>query len=273
MRTAVPLRPGSRESVQDSHSFFIQSIPALLLVFVTTSALAQADFRVSGAITTKDGRPIAGVLVYGSLGKCCPSQREQFTTGEDGAFRLEHPGVVIHLSKEGFEPRSLVLKAPVEPQQIVLQPASEVLRAPLCTPLTRGEKQIHWMKYGVHFKVHKRDVQITGGKPDVDYVVIGIKPKGSDAEMQFWFGPYAIGTLPDDGEFIQSTEFSQRYIVNEKGGSIGLDTRGRLADGRLWRHTAAIAQGGAVYRNASAQDAQTFDRIIDSICEVPYPSQ
>jgi uncharacterized GH25 family protein len=86
-------------------------------LLVGPSLLAQADYPLTGVVTTKEGKPIAGVTVYGSMSKdCCPFKRDQATTDQNGQFRIEHPGGVIHFSKEKLKPKALVIaseKAPI----------------------------------------------------------------------------------------------------------------------------------------------------------------
>jgi hypothetical protein len=68
-----------------------------------------------------------------------------------------------------------------------------------------------------------------------------------------------------------SMTFTQTKLVNRDGNEIGLDSRGKRDDQRSWRWLGVWAEG-AVYENASPEDAALFDQIIDSACLVPYPT-
>ena len=75
---------------------------------------------------------------------------------------------------------------------------------------------------------------------------------------------------PDDSEFINSAVFQQRNVVGPGGADAGLDSSGRFSDGTHWRQTAVASEGGAIYKGANLDDSEFFDRIINSLCEVPY---
>jgi hypothetical protein len=144
------------------------------------------------------------------------------------------------------------------------------LRAPTCDKPGQGEVQLGW---SVKFNVQKRLVKISGGKTDVDYVRWVLKPKHGNSYMELWFGSYALSTEPDDDLLVNSVEFEQRGVSVEGFGVIGMDSRGRLPNGHLWRQTAIIASGGSIYQDASPEDAMIFDQIANSICNVPRPKE
>ena len=225
---------------------------------------------ISGAVTM-DSNPIARVKVYGSQ-ICCPAKREQGVTDDNGRFTLQHPGRVIHFYGEGIKPQAVVLDDFTKPIHVVLSPSSGNFLLPICGNLADGEKRIGWGDRGPQFIVKIREVNVKLGKPDVDYVVHSIKRKGGDESLALWFGPYAANLQPDDELFISSVSFTQREIVADRE-TVGLDSRGELRGGGEWRHTAVLGQGAAIYRNANPRDREFFDQIIDSICEVPYPTK
>ncbi len=231
-------------------------------------SLAQTGAPVAGTVTTKDGQPVAEVRVYGSKANTLPSKREETTTDRSGEFRLEHPGAVIHFVKKGFQPHALVVMPGTSTLRVVLQTARGDLLVPICRKPQPGQKRLGWGRQGIYFDVPKRRVRILGGKPDVDFVVYVIKPKKGDGQLELWYGVPTLGVQPEDDLFTNSATFAQRSIVTSDGGLLGMDSSGRLPDGRLWRHTAVAGQGGSIYRNASAEDAATFDSVISSLCVV-----
>jgi hypothetical protein len=236
--------------------------------------LGQTESPISGTVTTKDGQPIAGVMVYGSMAKtCCPFKREQTTTNKEGQFRLEHPGAVIHFSKDNLQPQAFVVQPGTSGLRIALEPSTGSVVVPVCGKPGPGQKQIGWGKYGLQFNVPERAGKILGGKPDVDYVRYVIKPKTGEAYLELWFGPCAMDTDPGDDQFINSVDFAQRNVDAANGGVAGMDSWGHLRSGTSWRQTAVVGQGGSRYRNARPQDASLFDQVVNSICEVPYPSR
>jgi hypothetical protein len=240
---------------------------APMLVYLV---LGQSKQSLKGLVVTKDSQPIAGVLVYGSVWKrCCPYQQDKVTTDGKGEFLLEHPGAVVHFTKANLQPLAFVVRPGTAQIRIVMTPAESALTVSTCGQPGSNQKQIGWGRYGLHFTVPKDGVKILGGEPDVDYVRYVIKPNKGESYLDLWFGPYSISTEPDDQQFVESVDFSQRNLTSVKGEVIGMDSRGRLSSGLSWRHTAAFGSG-AVYRNADKESAALFDQIINSICTVDY---
>lgn len=234
--------------------------------------LPQNALPITGTVVTDDGQPIAGVMVQGELWKtCCPAQQDSATSDEKGEFRLEHGGPVIHFLKDNLQPETIVAKPGISKVRVTMHHSTNSLSVPICGRPRRGEKQIG-RKYGPRFTVPVHIVMIKGGKPDTDYVKYVIRPKRGKSYLEFWFGLNTLPSEPDDEQFVNSSDFSQRNIVVADGG-IGMDSWGHLRDGDSWRQTVILGGGGAVYVRAPAGEATVFDQIINSICTVPYPSQ
>jgi hypothetical protein len=237
-------------------------------IAVSSPVLAQTGSALKGIVVTGDRKPLAGVVVSGSVWKrCCPYQQDRVTTDGNGEFVLEHPGAVIHFSKANLQPITLVVKPGTTQTRIVMTPAENALTVPACVQPESNRKQIGWGKYGLHFAVPKNGVKILGGKADVDYVRYVIKPKKGESYLNLWFGPNSLSVEPDDQQFVESVDFAQRNVNGAVG---GMDSWGRLSNGLSWRHTAALGSG-AVYQNADKESAALYDQIINSICMVDYP--
>lgn len=246
---------------------------ALVSLFVSRQALSQAGSPLSGTVVAKDGKPVSGVVVAGSIWKdCCPVRRDIVKTDGDGDFRIEHPGAVLHFIQDKFEPQTIIVKPAMAHLHVILDPSTNDWMIPVCGKAEHGFRRIGWGKYGVQFMVSRHAVKVAGGKTDVDYVRYVLRPKTGTFYMEIWFGPYSLPTDPDDDLFIASDDFSQRNIgslsVNDE--FFGVDSWGHLKSGGNWRQAAIAGMGGAVYPNASAQDAAIFDPIINSMCYVPY---
>jgi hypothetical protein len=245
----------------------------LVALALVSSVLGQTEQPVKGIVLTKDAQPLVGVSVYGSVGKrCCPYQREKVTTDGKGEFFLEHPGAVVHFSMANMQPLAFVVRPGTSQVHIVMILAENDLTVPTCAQPGPNQKQIGWGKYGLHFTVPKDGIKVLGGKPDVDYVRYVIKPNKGESYLNLWFGPYSISTEPDDEQLVESADFTQRNLVSVRGEVLGMDSSGRLSSGLIWRHTGAFGSG-AVYRNASKEEALLFNQIINSICTVPYPGK
>ena len=233
---------------------------------------------IAGQVTARDGTPVASVVVSGSEWKCCPPELDFMTTDNSGSFHIEHPGAVLHfLSHDRFQPQSLVVTSEMSNLKVTLNAASDRLSLARCREPQRGFERVGWGKYGLQFDVPRRDVMVKLGKTDVDYVVHIVKAKHGDDRVEFWFGPYAMTSTPDDVLFFESEAFTTRdvnmpagLVPGSQGGVIGMDGWGRLPNGKMWRQMAAGAEG-ARYRDVSPEDAAIFDRIINSACWSPYP--
>jgi hypothetical protein len=234
--------------------------------------------RIAGTVTAKDGTLIAGVLVSGSEWDCCPSKRDSMTTDTSGSFEIEHPGAVLHfVPNDGFQPQSLVVTSEMSTLKVALDSESNRLSLAACSEPERNFERIGWGKYDLQFDVPLHDVRLIRGKADVDYIVHIVKAKHSEDRVEFWFGPYAMDSTPDDEQYVESETFATRNVVippglvrGSKGGVIGTDTWGRLPNGKMWRQIAVVGEG-ARYRDVSPEDAALFDQIINSACWSPTP--
>lgn len=240
--------------------------------------LCQSETPLAGTVTTKDGRPTAGVEVFGSTSKVSyPVTREETKTDSEGHFRLEHPGEVIHFFKINFRPQSYVVDPRNPYVRITLEPsAADDLVVPPCGKRVRGQRRIGWgwgNEYAFWFDVPKHEAKLLGGKWDVDYVKYAVKPRNSESHMELWFGPYAIDKYPSHEFVFDSTEDNERNVVASDGGLLGADSWGHLTSGKNWRHTAILGVGGATYRDATSDDAAFFDQIINTVCQAPRPAR
>lgn len=231
---------------------------------------------ISGTVTTADGRPAAGVDVFGSEWTCCPTKHDDVKTDQSGSFRIEHPGEVLHFF-DGMQTQSIVVTPEMSKLKVTLNAANSVLALNACGEVQRGFERLGEGKYGLQFDVPTKNVKLIHGTADVDYVVHLVQAKGSHDRIEFWFGPYAMDMMPYDQRLIESESFETRPIVMAKGvvpggdgGFAGADTKGRMLDGRVWRQVAFGAQGPR-YLDVSPENAAIFDRIIDSACWIPYP--
>ena len=248
----------------------LQAVAFVALLLLPILAFPQVDTPLKGRVVSSAGQPLPGVTVYGSRSKeCCPFKSESTITSENGEYRLEHPGEVIHFLKQGFQPVTVVVQRGKSAVDITLEPSQSALVMRACEKPLPGMRRIGWGKSGLQFDVPKVGTEIVGGEPDVDYVRYSVRRRGAKAYLQLWFGPSAMSMDPDDSEFINATVFQQRNVVRPDGAGAGLDSWGRSSDGSNWRQT-AVSFEGAIYKAAPPEDSELFDRIINSLCEIPY---
>lgn len=154
---------------------------------------------------------------------------------------------------------------------VVMAESVDEMVVPQCSGPTSGTERIGLGKYGLQYDVPTKQAKIIRGKVNTDYIRHTVKPKKGGGWLELWFGPYAMSSLPDDKDIQGSTDLKQRSVVNNKGGTIGLDTRGKAVDGNWWRQTSIISDG-ARYR-APEEVATLFDQIVNSACLIPYPTK
>ena len=110
-----------------------QAMALSVALALASSLFGQAEQSVKGLVVTKDGQPIRGVSVHGSIWKrCCPYQQDKATTNEKGEFFLEHGGTVIHFSKSDLQPLAFVVKPGPSQVRVVMSPVENQLTVPAC---------------------------------------------------------------------------------------------------------------------------------------------
>ena len=153
---------------------------------------------------------------------------------------------------------SVLLLAQAAAFETIPKQSTENIQLPVCSKTTRGQKKIGWGKYGLRFVVNKNEVNVLGGKPDVDYVKYIVRPKKRESFLQLWFGGFTLALDPDREKVDNSVSVTQSKIVNAAGGAVvGKGSRGFMSGGQ-WRHFAVGGQGSAVYDKATPEDVALF---------------
>jgi hypothetical protein len=161
--------------------------------------------------------------------------------------------------------------APIS-QPVGIENSKDSMAVPACAQKGPGLRRVGWGRFGLQFDVPIREFEVSGGKPDVDYVRYVIKPRTGDGYVELWFGPYAMSSAPEHELLINSIKVQKRTVVNASGSEVGMDSSGKLKTGELWRHTFIMLGGvdGAQYK-AGPENAALFDRIINSACYAQPP--
>lgn len=89
--------------------------------------------------------------------------------------------------------------------------------------------------------------------------------------MSLWSGPTAFGPDAPRNLVEASPSYSKRDFHDGNGKTLGMESFGVTTDGKHWRHTLLMLNGhdGLEYTVTSPEDAAFFDRIIDSLCQLP----
>jgi hypothetical protein len=252
---------------------FIRIVFLIAPVMAASATVTIGQTIIRGNVLMSDGKPIAGVGIYGSNGRrCCSSPLDTTETNQNGEFHLDRPEVILHLRKEGFRPLTLLVERRSQIQAVMsLADDNFVLTA--CRRPDHGEQLVGWGQFGLQFLVPPHGVKLRVGEPDIDNLEDVLRPRKGKSYLEFWFGSSTVSLDPEDERFLSSTDFAQRNIVAPDGVVLGHDSWGHLRNGNRWRETAVVGSGGAIYRDASPEDATLFDQLIASMCSVTPPSK
>jgi hypothetical protein len=141
---------------------------------------------------------------------------------------------------------------------------------PACHKPDSGSNLIEWTNQ-LALTIPVKEAKFRRGKVDVDYVRDTIQRKSTSSFMSLWAGPYAFSPDPPKDLVSNSPSFSKRELHGVDGSAFGTETFGVTTDGKHWRHTFLMLKGldGLEYAVTSQDDATFFDRIIDSLCQLP----
>jgi|SRR5690348_7107865 len=109
-----------------------------LLLTLLASLSPQTKPAITGIVVAHDGRPIAGVQVWGSAWKqCCPVEYEHMASGQDGTFQLSHSVPIIYFTKDGLQPVTVVTRR-LTNFHVTMQVATNSVILRPCIPATGG---------------------------------------------------------------------------------------------------------------------------------------
>jgi hypothetical protein len=236
-------------------------IRLMMLAFTVCMVLplASQESGLTGEVTDNHGMPLSGVLLSGEVRHCCPMVTDNSETDSSGRFRLAHRVAVIHLGKKGFAPTAYVVRSS---EVRVTMHRATFSSVPRCNKVKHGYKRIG--SGAIQFDIPE-DKNIEGTECD-DYVQYTIKLNERVSPLEFWFGPIAMSIVPDDEQFIKSSDFKQREAICADDVCAGLDSTGRLANGSRWRRLSFAVWGGVYYRDVLPKEADAYDKIINSVC-------
>src|SRR5215469_9114694 len=238
----------------------IQIATALLLLV----GLARAEDYLTGTVKSSDGKPLAGVLVWGG-------RKESARTDSQGAFRINRSQPVFFFSLPGFEPLTVV---PAKDQsELNLTMTDSVGRTWIVQDC--GDKLSQSSGLQLRFTIPK-EAKIEVVTSD-DYQKRFVRyPHGKKKEwLVLWKGGTVSMGHPIPDDFLDAASFQERSIswqgASELGRGGAEDVRGVMKSGGLWRWAGSLGQI-AVYRDVSPAAATYFDNIIDGMCNEGYPA-
>jgi hypothetical protein len=131
---------------------------------------------------------------------------------------------------------------------------------PVCSTPSDAQKLVG---FEIKFLVPKDTEIIHGG--DIDFVAWAIDFRAANTARQLSsFKGLNVGNgEPERYEISASRKLTRRYWTHNKRG--GVDSRGTLKNGRLWRNFGMFGEV-VWYYDVPADAAAYFDRILDTAC-------
>ena len=231
--------------------FFILCLVVLFSLGAECSAA-----QLSGTVKSTAGQPLAQVLIiYGR------SLNEITETDARGSFSIQHFGRVISFRRAGFRPVTKIVDSSTATLDVTLEDAAATeWLIPPCSGVKAGGKRVG---YSLRLPVPKGATLRKGRDIDYTSFSIGYGP----AEGRVWLsgieGPMASLGVPAEEWLLKATEFAERSY--RSADAVGVDMRGRLADGTYWRYVGRLGESVS-YGGASQEAAAFFDKILDGVC-------
>ena len=234
----------------------IRSVGLLTLL----SALAgltpgqQQDAKLCGVVVDENGAGIEGAQVVAS-GVGFNGWGE---TNPGGTFCVKSAGVFINVRHTGFSPILERVPTTGTPMRLRMVKADASVRAmPDCQ--SRPNAGRGWIGGGLRINPQGRYRGPVNGEHDTHWYV----QKGEQS-LHVIDGYAWHAGLPQESLLSASQNISVRGW--EFGNIIGLDLSGRSQTGSRWRWIGAPLAVAISYEGASPDEAEYFDRILESVC-------
>src|SRR5215471_4760010 len=236
------------------------------------------EHSVSGKVTDIGHRPLAGIAVYSSP-RCCPLHVGATRTDESGIYMLEAPGAVVHFRAPGFQPLTKLTSQ--KETDVVLRPAESYLVISAC-PASQATNS-----FGGTVRFTPPALAHVLSRTGTDFTAHLIRRVDSGALLRIWSGAMAGNMDAKEELYLESASFHERFVTDDRGKIIGIDASGTTADSRRWRWVglnpflaeawptpqnmagSIVAPEMARYEDATSDDSEFFDRIIDGVCIAP----
>jgi hypothetical protein len=245
---------GSRSNVLAMRAiayFLLFGVIAICPVFT----LGSDPDGLCGVVVSENGTPIEGVKIFAW---------QDTTTSAEGRFNftnLPSKGSVVYFQKEGFRPKTLVVRPPTSEMKVVLEDDSKTAwLIPVCSAKDSSHKG-SWLEFYWPKNAKTRRIK------DIDYAEVVISVTKDSRPLQIWYGLHVSPGQTVTKLTLNSASSEERSIHRQSGQIIGHDQRGKTQDGRMWRSADFFGMSAsAIYEGVSEEDAAAYDRIIDSVC-------
>jgi hypothetical protein len=214
--------------------------------------------HLSGIVLSENGLPIEGVKVFAW---------KDATTDAEGRFELPDlpsKDSVVYFQKEGFRPKSLIVKTQTSTVKVVLEDDRKTawfITACLARDI-KGSPEGAQLEFLLPKNAKVRRIK------DIDYQEYVVSLVKGSKPLQLWYGPLVSPGWTVSELTLRSASFEERSIHSKSGQLIGYDRRGKTQDGMVWRSADFPGlSASAIYEAVSGEEAATYDRIIDSACQ------
>jgi hypothetical protein len=241
------------------HRVTVSIVWAILFMGISPLRLPQdGPDHLSGIVRSDTGDTISGVTIYAW---------HDTTTDADGKFQL--PGLpdkdlVIFFQKEGYRPKSIVVKVGTTVLNVVLEDDKNTAwTLPTCSSADAGASPIGGE---IQYRLPK-DAKVRKIK-DIDYVEYLVSFAKYRKPLQLWYGGLVSPGQMLTKNLLRSASFEERSIHIQSGQRIVSDRRGKNPDGTVWRIADFPGSASAIYESTSTEEAARYDPIIDSACQL-----
>ena len=247
-RERTALRWSRNSSVRIHH------LVALWLVSALPAGLSASNGRACGKVIDESGEGIEEALVVASG----VGLRGWATTQRDGSFCVVDSGEFISARHAGFNPTLIASSALARDSRIRLAKADAAVRTlPSCESFPAKGRA--WIGGSLRVKPAGRHKGPVHGGHDAHWYITF---KGSSLHIVDGYAWHSGLPL----ESLLSSSSSIDIHGWEFGEIVGLDLVGQLRNGQRWRWLGASVAEAISYENASPEQAEYFDRILNSIC-------
>jgi len=224
-------------------------------------SVPPANLNLRGTVLGPDGRPLEGFVVVDDVVGGSPPQRQQTTTNAKGEFEFSDSGQLLRFENLNYRPLALAVEPGTTPVNVRLE---DTKRSGWVIPSCR---QVNGSANRVGFSVLFALPKTLEPSPfnDGDTHAYFIIPRGREPyEAELVITTRSDQTAEPDVSYDLSPS-EERSIRDRAGAVVGIDSRGRLKNGKRWR-TAIFFHDSAAYTLLPREQTSLFNEIIDSAC-------
>ncbi len=231
-------------------------------------SVPPANLDVRGTLSGPDGKPAEGFVVYNDVVGGSPPQRQQTTTNKEGKFEFSNSGPLLLFQNPRFRPVALVVKPGGRPVSVKLVDAKQSdWIVPACEQTVKSERRIGFStQFVVPPTLEWESVNDKGEQSDSDIVTYLIYPRGKAATDAELFISLLGGESNNPDPFLDAQSSGQRWIKDDLGKVVGIDSHARLKDGQQWRKADFFEHASILYTRPSGKHALVMDKVFESAC-------